>query len=165
MLVLALIIISAKSSKSASQQGHAWCGIRLQTVITALNQLHTVLSTVLATIALAYLFPERLMSCNIEQQWQQLFQAKNSEALRTIQDNLQCCGLRSTRDRAWPFKDKEHGDDACELQLRYTRSCLKPWMGRQRNVSWMTFAAVILIIALKVNLLLIFFYHDIFGQN
>ncbi|KAJ5239066.1 hypothetical protein N7468_003685 [Penicillium chermesinum] len=150
VLGLALAVFSALALKTTSQRDRAWYSTRIQGAISLLNHLHTILSTVLATLALAYMFPESLLSCNIEQQWQQFFHVKNSEAVRTIQDSLQCCGLRSTRDRAWPFKDKNHGDEACEVQLGYSRSCIEPWMARQRKASWMTFAAVLLIVVLKV---------------
>ncbi|KAL2830455.1 hypothetical protein BDW59DRAFT_140985 [Aspergillus cavernicola] len=116
-----------------------------------LNHLHTILTTAIATLALAYLFPEAILSCHLEQQWQSFFQQKNSHAIRSIQDRFQCCGLRSIHDRAWPFKDREHGDNACEVQLGYRRSCLEPWAGMQRNTSWMVVGAVVLVLVVKIG--------------
>lgn len=79
---------------------------------------------------------------------------KNAHAIRSIQDKFRCCGLRSLHDRAWPFKDRTHGDNACELQLGYQSSCFAPWREKQQNTSWMIFAAVIIVFAVKVGLLL-----------
>ncbi|KAJ5152771.1 uncharacterized protein N7482_009249 [Penicillium canariense] len=123
---------------------------RWSTISSILNHIQTIISTIVATIALAYLFPDRILSCNLEQQWQAFFQSKNSHAIRSIQDEFRCCGLRSLHDRAWPFKDRSHGDNACELQLGYQRSCFAPWREYQQNTSWMVFAAVIFVFAAKI---------------
>lgn len=112
--------------------------------------------SVIATVALAYLFPDNILACHLEQQWQAYFQAKSSQPIRAIQDNFQCCGFRSIHDRAWPFKDRTHGDDTCELQLGYHRSCLEPWGGQQQSASWMIFAAAVLIWAIKVGFQFLF---------
>lgn len=127
---------------------------RSNTIFNILNQMQTVISTIAATVALAYLFPDRIRSCNLEQQWQGFFQLKNAHAIRSIQDEFRCCGLRSLHDRAWPFKDRTHGDNACELQLGYQRSCFTPWREKQQKTSWMIFVAVIFVFAAKVGLLL-----------
>lgn len=127
---------------------------RWNTIFSIISQMQSVISTIAATVALAYLFPDRILSCNLEQQWQGFFHSKNSKAIRSIQDELRCCGLRSLHDRAWPFKDRNHGDNACELQLGYRRSCFAPWKEQQQKTSWMIFAAVIFVFAAKVSFLL-----------
>ncbi|CAG8362982.1 unnamed protein product [Penicillium salamii] len=126
---------------------------RWRTVSVILNQISTIISTILATVALAYLFPDRILSCNLDQRWQAFFQSKNSHAIRSIQDGFRCCGLRSLHDRAWPFKDRDHGDNACELQLGYQRSCFAPWREHQLRTSWMVFAAVGFVFAAKIAFL------------
>ncbi|KAJ5507016.1 hypothetical protein N7527_009159 [Penicillium freii] len=110
----------------------------------------TVISTIVATAALAYLFPDRTLSCNLDQKWQEFFQSKDSHAIRSIQDEFRCCGLRSLHDRAWPFKDRNHGDNACEMQLGYQRSCFAPWREHQQRTSWMVFAAAVFVFAAKI---------------
>lgn len=80
-----------------------------------------------------------------------LFPVEERACYSDHQDTNQCCGLRSVHDRAWPFKDRDHGDNACEMQLGYHRSCLTPWRVQQQNVSWMIFAAAALIWATKVS--------------
>ncbi|KAJ5335810.1 uncharacterized protein N7506_005746 [Penicillium brevicompactum] len=126
------------------------CNARWSTISGILNQTQTIISTITATVALAYLFPDRILSCNLDQQWQVFFQSKNSHAIRSIQDEFRCCGLRSLRDRAWPFKDRDHGDNACQVQLGYQRSCFVPWREHQQSTSWMVFAAAVLVFAVKI---------------
>ncbi|KAJ5383159.1 hypothetical protein N7517_001070 [Penicillium concentricum] len=123
---------------------------RWNTTLDILNQAQTVISTIVATAALAYLFPDTTLSCNLNQKWQELFQSKNSDVIRSIQDKLRCCGLRSVHDRAWPFKDRNHGDNACELQLGYQRSCFTRWREHQQRTSWMVFAAAVFVLAAKI---------------
>ncbi|KAL4742821.1 hypothetical protein BDV11DRAFT_166977 [Aspergillus similis] len=116
---------------------------RVRFTIRLSSHIHTILLTTIGTLALSYLFPSQILSCHLENQWQSLFQQKNTHAIRAIQDRFKCCGLRSIHDRAWPFKDRTHGDNACELQMGYRRACIEPWRGSQRGVSWMVFAAVV----------------------
>ncbi|KAL5343592.1 hypothetical protein BJX70DRAFT_352915 [Aspergillus crustosus] len=115
------------------------------------NHLHTILLTVIATVALSYLFPDATLSCHLEQQWQKFFQHKSTHPIRAIQDRFQCCGFRSIHDRAWPFKDRTHGDNACELQLGYQRSCYGPWRAMQQGTSWMVFAAALCVLVAKIG--------------
>ncbi|KAJ5208676.1 hypothetical protein N7449_003055 [Penicillium cf. viridicatum] len=124
IMVLTLIVIRIISTRSNDETTRNY---RWTTISRILDQVQTVISTIVATVALAYLFPDRILSCNLDQQWQGFFKSKNSHAIRSIQDEFQCCGLRSLHDRAWPFKDRNHGDNACELQLGYQRSCIAPW--------------------------------------
>ncbi|PYI24447.1 hypothetical protein BO99DRAFT_398467 [Aspergillus violaceofuscus CBS 115571] len=108
------------------------------TIITSLlNTLHTLLSAILLTLTLHHLnTTEGLKSCTLDQTWQRYFHARDAGTIRRIQDTLQCCGLRSVRDRAWPFKDKTHGDDACVLQVGYSRSCAGVWRAEEVTVLW-----------------------------
>ncbi|KAJ5538492.1 hypothetical protein N7494_007971, partial [Penicillium frequentans] len=132
------------SNKEAPQNS------RWSTISNILNQVQTIILTIVATVALAYLFPDRILSCNLDQQWQDFFRSKNSQAIRSIQDEFRCCGLRSIHDKAWPFKDRNHGDNACELQLGYQRSCFAPWREHQQQTSWMVFAAAIFVLVAKI---------------
>ncbi|KAL4970671.1 uncharacterized protein BDV14DRAFT_161676 [Aspergillus stella-maris] len=124
--------------------------VNITTLPQLLSHIHTILLSTIATLALAYLYPESILSCNLEQQWQSFFKSKNSAAIRSIQDRYQCCGLRSIHDRAWPFKDKTHGDNACKLQFGYNRPCIQQWASGQIGVSWMVFVAVVGGLVVKV---------------
>ncbi|EYE97012.1 uncharacterized protein EURHEDRAFT_410812 [Aspergillus ruber CBS 135680] len=146
-LTAAALAVSNTSSRNAANAPNLlWT--RIASIV---DQLHSVLLSAIASVALAYLFPDNILTCHLEQQWQAFFQSKNAHAIRTIQDTNQCCGLRSVHDRAWPFKDRDHGDEACETQLGYHRSCLTPWRAQQQNASWMIFAAAALIWAIKIG--------------
>lgn len=120
-------------------------------ILSVIDQIHSIASTIIATVVLTYLFPNSIFSCRLEQQWQSFFQARDATAIRAIQDTFRCCGLRSIHDRAWPFKDRDHGDNACELQYGYRQSCLVPWGSQQRVASWMVFTAAFLVWAVKVS--------------
>lgn len=148
-----ILILIAMRAFSPRSNNETYRDSRWTTVSGILSQSQTVISTILATIALAYLFPDRILSCNLEQQWQGFFQSKNSHTIRSIQDEFRCCGLRSLHDRAWPFKDRDHGVNACELQLGYQRSCFAPWRERQQSASWTVFAAAVLVFVVRVGLL------------
>ena len=87
----------------------------------------------------------------MEQQWQAYFESRNVKAIRAIQDRFKCCGLLNTKDRAWPLKDHNYGDDTCQLQLGYQGSCLVPWSKAQRFTSWLVFAAVMVAWGMKVS--------------
>ena len=54
---------------------------------------------------------ERL--CHTELQWKHWFQAKD-ERIRSIQDQLHCCGFNSMVDRAWPFPARGVNADECQ---------------------------------------------------
>ncbi|CRG87352.1 hypothetical protein PISL3812_04369 [Talaromyces islandicus] len=108
-----------------------------------LDNIMTILPTVLATISATYILPSD-NNCHLEQAWQAYYHNKDVNAIRSIQDRLQCCGLRSTRDRAWPFKDATHSDMACEQSMGYRQSCLEPWSDNERKVAVLVFAAAVL---------------------
>lgn len=51
-----------------------------------------------------------------------------------MQDALECCGLRSVRDMAWPFQDKTHGVDACVVRYGRQTACLDVWTKEAASV-------------------------------
>ncbi|RAL11809.1 uncharacterized protein BO97DRAFT_405866 [Aspergillus homomorphus CBS 101889] len=140
LIALPLTVFLAKSTRP-----------KVTLLAPILNTLHTVLSTLLLTIALIYLSRSSpINACTLDQTWQAFFHARNAPAIRTIQDRLQCCGLRSIHDRAWPFKDRTHDDKACAVQMGYTRPCLGPWRAEEIGVLWMVVVVVVLMGGLKV---------------
>ncbi|EED17969.1 hypothetical protein TSTA_117470 [Talaromyces stipitatus ATCC 10500] len=113
------------------------------------DQSLTLLPVVIATLTATYVSPSD-NNCHLEQAWQEYYHNKDVNSIRTIQDQLQCCGLRSTRDRAWPFKDANHGDNACERTTGYTQSCLQPWSEQERRVAVLVLVAAVLGWGIKV---------------
>ncbi|GLA95188.1 hypothetical protein AtubIFM57143_002190 [Aspergillus tubingensis] len=149
LTALALYLANQLAQPAADNRQSSSPWRRLFPVI---NHLQSIITTVIATVALAYLYPESITTCRLEQEWQSYFRAKDAQPIRAIQDEFRCCGFRSIHDRAWPFKDKTTGDDACEVQFNYGTSCLVPWRQQQQSASWMVFAAAILTLLMKVAL-------------
>ncbi|CAG8214578.1 unnamed protein product [Penicillium olsonii] len=147
--LMTLMLMRFFSTRLSNGSAHKYQWSKVSDIV---NQVQTVVLTIVATAALGQLFPNRILSCQLEQQWQAYFRSKNAHAVRSIQDEFRCCGLRSLHDRAWPFKDQNHGDNACELQLAYQRSCLAPWGEHQQSTAWMIFAAAVLGFVAKIAL-------------
>lgn len=87
---------------------------------------------VLMTLASAQLQLDHL-SCSLDHQWQILFSHKDSGHIRRIQDGLNCCGFKTTHDRAWPFPDNQTAT-ACERTLHRRSSCLPGWKREEKTV-------------------------------
>ncbi len=81
----------------------------------------SLLDTVLVTLASTLLQPN-LLSCELEHRWRTMFQHHDANAIRGIQDALECCGLRTPLDQPWPFPD-HHGAMACRDNFQRERSC------------------------------------------
>ncbi|KAI9707828.1 MAG: hypothetical protein M1820_004433 [Bogoriella megaspora] len=109
-----------------------------------------VYESVVATLAGSYLAPVDRLTCGLQERWQSLWINKDEEAIQAIQSGLLCCGLRSTRDMAWPF---EHGKSAafpqgrCVEMTGRTDRCLDLWRGEQQKV-----AGMLLVVAVGVFL-------------
>lgn len=86
-----------------------------------------------------------------------MFRAKNENAIRGIQDRFECCGLMTTKDKAWPFPDKKHTVSPCEETFGRTKSCLGEWrQAQQVNAGlFLLVAIVVFIVKLVVILFLI----------
>ena len=96
------------------------------------------INIILLTLATDNLVSPSLQACILHGRWLNLFQTKKVKAIRRIQDGMDCCGFRSSHDMAWPFKDKDHGDRACEIAFGRMTACERAWAGeRQRIMSFM----------------------------
>ncbi|QSZ30805.1 hypothetical protein DSL72_000363 [Monilinia vaccinii-corymbosi] len=72
-----------------------------------------VYETVVATLALTYMIPPKSLQCGLDDTWQSLFSSKDERKIRAIQDALNCCGLHSVYDRAYPFRTNAHAAGNC----------------------------------------------------
>lgn len=99
----------------------------------ALTPLLSILEAALAVLAATLLQPE-LLRCELEARWQQLFHDKDMGAVRAIQDTLQCCGLWSKVDRAWPFPGDDHDARSCHASFSRDLRCGDMWSDRTRFV-------------------------------
>lgn len=141
-------VFGRKTAKGGGTPG--W----LNNVIRSLRVVDRIIliaSVIIATLATTYLTPSDVLTCRLETRWQNLYMNKNANAIRTIQSSLQCCGFRSIHDRAWPFKDANHDDTACERTLGYTQSCLSGWRQEEETGAWFVLVAALSSILLKVG--------------
>lgn len=67
------------------------------------------------------------LDCALDRTWLQWFRQKSEADIKIIQDRLLCCGLRSDVDRAWPFPDATHHNDACKLLYHRDDPCMARW--------------------------------------
>ncbi|KAK2762343.1 hypothetical protein FQN54_001353 [Arachnomyces sp. PD_36] len=114
-----------------------------------MDRIILLVSVIVATLATTYLAPADILACRLETRWQHFYANKDANAIRTIQSALQCCGFRSIHDRAWPFKDADHDDTACERALGYTQSCLAGWRREEQTGAWFVLVAALSSILLK----------------
>lgn len=77
--------------------------------------------------------------------------AKNARAIFAIQDAFNCCGFRTVKDRAYPYK-KGFASECAALYDRNS-SCFKPWrQAEQINAGLLLLVASIVFIV-KVSIL------------
>jgi len=101
------------------------------TALDAAYSLST-LDVLLIGLATFQASPE-ILSCTLDTQWAAWFQTKHDRPIRDIQNMLECCGLHSTRDRAFPFPDRTHTANACVEAYSRDAACGTQWMGRARG--------------------------------
>ena len=108
------------------------------------------LDTILLTLTAADLRPT-LRTCLLESKWRKLFEAKDSNTIRRIQDVLDCCGFRSVRDQAWPLPHGSNGADACVLRTARTSPCRPGLMQREQSAISMLLAIAVVGLLGKVK--------------
>lgn len=96
-------------------------------LLTILAYLLSLLPLILIVLAFVYGLPSSLFTCSLQSRWHHLFQLKNAQAIRAIQDTLQCCGLNSVRDQAWPFPSNTIDAGACQRTQGWNVRCLERW--------------------------------------
>ncbi|TKA69869.1 hypothetical protein B0A49_05548 [Cryomyces minteri] len=110
-----------------------------------------VYETAIATLAGTHIAPVGGLRCGLEEQWAGLFHARKAKRIRRIQDAFQCCGLLGVKDRAFPFPDKEHGNDACVKVYGWQKSCLESWRAEERMVATLLLLVPLLVFLWKVD--------------
>lgn len=112
--------------------------------------------TAIATLALTHVAPPSELSCGLERQWSALFTNKDAEAVRRIQEQFQCCGFRSVRDRAWPFPDKSHSAKACVEAFGRSNSCFGSWRQMEQVTGGLILLVAVVTFLLKLLLMVIY---------
>jgi hypothetical protein len=107
-----------------------WLGTAIQSrpprskgFMTSYSHVIILLPFALAILSIAYMNQSDLRDCLAEMQWEHLFQKKNEAAIRSIQEQLHCCGFNSMRDRAWPFPSRNIVANTCETTSGYQTFC------------------------------------------
>ncbi|KAK5083585.1 hypothetical protein LTR05_006088 [Lithohypha guttulata] len=67
-----------------------------------------------------------------------MFENKDANSIRSIQTRLQCCGLNSMHDRAWPFPSRGVDARACERNQGYTVACGNMWRQEESLAATLT---------------------------
>ncbi|KAH7308483.1 hypothetical protein B0I35DRAFT_483042 [Stachybotrys elegans] len=101
-----------------------------------------ILITVVATLAFSDILPSTARECLLSTTWQLLFSAHDANAIRNIQDSLQCCGFRTVKDRPWPFPDN-HSSNQCVKTYGRSVACIEPWQQVLQQNSGLEFGVVL----------------------
>ena len=105
---------------------------------------------VLATLSGTHIGPVNSLRCGLDDRWRNLYQNKDGDAVRRIQNAFQCCGLHSVLDMAWPFPGGGIGPDACRVNYGRTRSCFEAWRREEQMVGSLMLVVVISVFIWKV---------------
>lgn len=120
----------------------------------ALQLLQGLVTTILTTLYTSSLLRVRSDNqhggCDLTTRWQDLFRAKDARAVRAIQDELQCCGLRSVAGMAWPFPPAD--DPPCAVRFDRVLACWEPWREVLVRAAWLDLGVVLLVGGLQVSL-------------
>lgn len=101
---------------------------------------------------MTYILPPSALKCGLNEKWQLLFVQKDWDAIRAIQDALDCCGLNSVVDRAFPFVPS--GRSNCTEIFGRNKSCFADWRKAEQ-----TNAGLFLLVAFVVFLIKVLFIH------
>ncbi|KAI4625638.1 hypothetical protein J4E81_002565 [Alternaria sp. BMP 2799] len=107
------------------------------------NTLIFIYSSVVITLVGTHAAPPSGLDCGLRERWQTLFKHKDASAIRQIQDAFECCGLANARDMAWPFPDKTHKADACQITYAgRADGCFRFWKAEEQVVAGMLMSVV-----------------------
>lgn len=115
------------------------------------NTLIFIYSTVVITLLGTHAAPPFGFDCALRERWMERFKHKDGQAIKAIQDAFACCGLKNSRDMAWPFPDRTHGPDACEVAFGHKNGCLEPWKGELQRLAGIFMAVVGLVFIWQVR--------------
>jgi hypothetical protein len=88
-----------------------------------------------ATLFATYAYPTSILDCQLQSQWQTLYRTKDEHRIRVIQDKFDCCGFKTTSDRAWPFQADGVDPKLCSKRFQRTNSCAEDWLAKERNLA------------------------------
>ncbi|KAL0634864.1 hypothetical protein Q9L58_006224 [Maublancomyces gigas] len=88
------------------------------------------------------------ISCPLERTWHGYFNNKDAGSIKAIQDALNCCGLKTVREQAWPFANKNTPADTCSTTFNRKTPCFGPWSQKhQLSASMFTTLAIVMLMS------------------
>ncbi|TWU74083.1 hypothetical protein ED733_004399 [Metarhizium rileyi] len=108
-----------------------------------LQGFQAILTTILATLLFEGVVPSPALEFLVDYEWDKLYEAKDADYIKLIQDTYSCCGLNSVDDRAYPFFHVPGGTCA-EINER-TRACREPWTAALQIASGIGFGVVVVV--------------------
>ncbi|KAI6247324.1 hypothetical protein HI914_04220 [Erysiphe necator] len=126
--------------------------------LLALIIIQIIYETVIATLSLTYIVPESALNCALGERWQELFMNKDEQAIRAIQDSFDCCGFKTTKDRAWPFSNDK--PSSCTQTYGRSQSCLAPWRRSEKTNASLIFLIVVVVFLTKVSAMIFIFMKN-----
>jgi len=121
--------------------------------IFIVNTVILIYSSVVITLLGTHVAPASDLLCGLESRWKKMYSNKDN-AIKEIQDALQCCGLMNSHDRAWPFPDKTHKATACEERFERTTGCIQRWRGEEQRVGGILMGVVGLVVIWELTILI-----------
>ncbi|KAH6716097.1 hypothetical protein BKA61DRAFT_672375 [Leptodontidium sp. MPI-SDFR-AT-0119] len=120
--------------------------------------------TIIATLALTHMIPPAALLCGLESKWKSWWSAHDAnagEAIRTIQDALNCCGFNTVRDRSWPFTEPA----TCAKTFGRTQSCAAPWRRSEQIHAGLLLLVAVSVFIIKVLSLISLLTSTTFSQS
>lgn len=107
--------------------------------------------TAVATLSGTYFGPPGTLSCGLDERWRYLFRGKHADSIQRIQNTLECCGLHSPVDMAYPFPSHDVGVDACQRRYDRSNSCFADWQAKEQLVAGFMLLVVLMVFLWKVG--------------
>lgn len=87
-------------------------------------------------------------------EWELLYEARDGDSIRFVQDTLRCCGYAAVDDRAFPFVNgTAGGDKTCAERYGRERACKVPWRAAMETHSGIAFGVVLTVGLMQVRFL------------
>ncbi|KGQ09106.1 hypothetical protein BBAD15_g5549 [Beauveria bassiana D1-5] len=119
----------------------------LRVLPAALQGLQAVVATALATIFVqGFASPSR--GCALDAAWQRLYDARDADAVRRVQDTLRCCGYADVNDRAFPFASLIQ--QTCREIYNRDKACERPWRAAMATHAGIAFAVVLTVALMQI---------------
>ncbi|TQV98017.1 hypothetical protein V2A60_006283 [Cordyceps javanica] len=115
----------------------------------ALQGLQAVVTAVLATVLAQGFAPSGgARGCALDAAWEALYEARDADAVRLVQDTLGCCGYATVDDRAFPFASLIQ--QTCAEIYGRDRACAGPWRAAMRTHAGVAFAIVMTVALMQI---------------